>query len=163
MMRQTGTLLGTAIGLGAMLAAPFVAPAGTFAAALLAVVVITACLTVLLVFHEPYPTVPIMVLAVLFGAAIIPLYVFAVTLAIMLVGELAARYADGTLMLARRRRRVEVERRFEAGEVPPVYLWFFGAALGAGLAVSWALGKQEPLIVLMGVVVAVLLLSLIHI
>jgi len=156
-MRQTGTLLGTAIGLGAMLAAPFVAPAGTFAAALLAVVVITACLTVLLVFHEPYPTVPIMVLAVLFAAGIIPLYVFAVTLAIMLVGELAARYADGTLMLARRRRRVEVERRFEAGEVPPVYLWFLGAALTAGLTVSWALGKQEPLIVLMGVVVAVLL------
>ena len=156
-MRQTGTLLGTAIGLGAMLAAPFVAPAGTFAAALLAVVVITACLTVLLVFHEPYPTVPIMVLAVLFGTAIIPLYVFAVTLAIMLVGELAARYADGTLTLARRRRRIEVQRRFEAGEVPPVYLWFLGAALAAGLAVSWALGKQEPLIVLMGVVVAVLL------
>ncbi len=156
-MRQTGTLLGTAIGLGAMLAAPFVAPAGTFAAALLAIVVITACLTVLFVFHEPYPTLPIMVLAVLFGAAVIPLYVFAVTLAIMLVGELAARYMDGTLTLARRRRRIEVQRRFEAGEVPPVYLWFLGAALAAGLAVSWALGKQEPLIVLMGVVVAVLL------
>lgn len=155
-MRETGTLLGTAIGLGAMLAAPFVAAAGTFAAALLAVVVITACLTVLVIFHEPYPTVPIMVLAVLFGAAILPLYVFAVTLAIMLVGELAARYADGSL-LARRRRRVDVQRRLEAGEVPPVYLWFFGGAMAAGLAVSWALGKEEPLIVLTGVVVAVLL------
>ncbi len=50
-----------------------------------------------------------------------------------------------------------MQRRFEAGEVPPVYLWFLGAALAAGLTVSWALGKQEPLIVLMGVVVAVLL------
>lgn len=156
MMRETGTLLGTAIGLGAMFAAPFVAAAGTFAAALLAVVVITACLSVLVIFHEPYPTVPIMVLAVLFGTGILPLYVFAVTLAIMLVGELAARYADGSL-LARRRRRVEVQRRLEAGEVPPVYLWFFGAAMAAGLAVSWALGKEEPLIVLTGVVVAVLL------
>ena len=155
-MRETGTLLGTAIGLGAMLAAPFVAAAGTFAAALLAVVVITACLSVLVIFHEPYPTVPIMVLAVLFGTGILPLYVFAVTLAIMLVGELAARYADGSL-LARRRRKVEVQRRLEAGEVPPVYLWFFGAAVAAGLAVSWALGKEAPLIVLTGVVVAVLL------
>jgi uncharacterized protein (TIGR00297 family) len=156
MMRQTGTLLGTAIGLGAMLAAPLVAPAGTFAAALLAVLVTTACLAVLLVWHEPYPTVPIMVLAVLFGAAIIPLYVFAVTLAIMLVGELAARYSEGSL-LSRRGRRLEAKRRFEAGEVPPVYIWFAGPALVAGLAVSWALGKEEPLIVLTGVVVAVLL------
>lgn len=151
MMRQTGTLLGTAIGLGAIVAAPFVAPGWALAA-----VVFAACLVVLAVFREPYPTAPIMVLAALFGLQVIPLYVFAVTLAIMLVGELAARYADGSL-LARRRRRVEVQRRLEAGEVPPVYLWFFGAALGAGLAVSWALGKQEPLIVLMGVVVAVLL------
>jgi uncharacterized protein (TIGR00297 family) len=152
MMRQTGTLLGTAIGLGAIVAAPFVAPGWLLAAAVFA-----ACLVVLAVFREPYPTAPIMVLAALFGLQVIPLYVFAVTLAIMLVGELAARYSDGTLMLARRRRRVEVERRFEAGEVPPVYLWFLGAALAAGLSVSWALGKQEPLIVLMGVVVAVLL------
>ncbi len=152
MKRQTGTLLGTAIGLGAIVAAPFVAPGWALAA-----VVFAACLVVLAVFREPYPTAPIMVLAALFGLQVIPLYVFAVTLAIMLVGELAARYADGTLMLARRRRRVEVERRFEAGEVPPVYLWFLGAALAAGLTVSWALGKQEPLIVLMGVVVAVLL------
>jgi uncharacterized protein (TIGR00297 family) len=156
MLRQTGTLLGTAIGLAAMLAAPLVAPAGTFAAALLAVLVITACLTVLLVWREPYPTVPIMVLAVLFGAGVIPLYVFGVTLAIMLVGELAARYYDGTLF-ARRQRRVEVTRRFESGEVPGVYLWFAGPALVAGLAVSWALGKEEPMIVLTGVVVAVLL------
>ncbi len=156
MMRQTGTLLGTAIGLCAMLAAPLVAPLGTFAAALLAVLVLTACLAVLLVYREPYPTVPIMVLAVLFGAAIIPLYVFAVTLAIMLVGELAARYSDGSL-LSRRGRRLEARRRFEAGEVPPVYIWFAVPALVAGLAVSWALGKNEPLIVLTGVVVAVLL------
>lgn len=150
-MRQTGTLLGTAIGLGAIVAAPFVAPGWA-----LAVVVFTACLVVLAVYREPYPTAPIMVLAALFGLQVIPVYVFAVTLAIMLMGELAARYADGSLF-ARRRRRIEVQRRFAAGEVPPVYLWFFGAALVAGLAVSWALGKQEPLIVLMGVVVAVLL------
>jgi len=152
MMRQTGTLLGTAIGLGAIVAAPFVAPSW-----ILAVAVFVACLVVLAVYREPYPTAPIMVLAALFGLQVIPLYVFAVTLAIMLVGELAARWADGTLMVARRRRRIEVQRRFEAGEVPPVYLWFLGAALAAGLTVSWALGKQEPLIVLMGVVVAVLL------
>ena len=152
MKRQTGTLFGTAIGLGAIVAAPFVAPGW-----ILAVAVFVACLVVLAVFREPYPTAPIMVLAALFGLQVIPLYVFAVTLAIMLVGELAARWADGTLMVARRRRRIEVQRRFEAGEVPPVYLWFLGAALAAGLTVSWALGKQEPLIVLMGVVVAVLL------
>lgn len=150
-MRQTGTLLGTAIGLGAIVAAPFVAPGWV-----LAVVVFAACLVVLAVYREPYPTAPIMVLAALFGLQVIPLYVFAVTLAIMLVGELAARYADGSLF-ARRQRRVEVQRRFAAGEVPPAYLWFLGAAFAAGLTVSWALGKQEPLIVLMGVVVAVLL------
>ena len=151
MLRQTGTLLGTAIGLAAIVAAPFVEPGW-----ILAVLVFAACLAVFAIWREPYPTAPIMVLAALFGLQVIPLYVFAVTLAIMLVGELAARYADGTLF-ARRRRRVEVARRFEAGEVPPVYPWFFGPALVAGLAVSWALGKEEPLIVLMGVVVAVLL------
>jgi uncharacterized protein (TIGR00297 family) len=151
MMRQTGTLLGTAIGLGAIVAAPFVAPGWTLAA-----VVLLACLAVLAVFREPYPTAPIMVLAVLFGLQVIPLYVFAVTLAIMLVGELAARYADGSLF-ARRRRRTEVAPRFAAGEVPPVFIWFLGAALAAGLAVSWALGKQEPLIPVMGVAVAMLL------
>lgn len=150
-MRRTGTLLGTAIGLGAILAAPFVDPGWALGA-----VVVLACLIVLLLFREPYPTAPIMVLAVLFGLQIIPLYVFAVTLAIMLVGELASRYSDGTLF-TRRGRRVEAKRRFESGEVPPVYLWFFFTALAAGLAVSWALGKQEPLIVLIGVVVAVLL------
>ena len=153
MKRETGTLLGTAIGLGAIVAAPFVAPGWALAAVVFAAPA-SWCSRSSASRIRPrrswcWPRSS--------ASRSIPLYVFAVTLAIMLVGELAARYMDGTLMLARRRRRVEVQRRFEAGEVPPVYLWFFAAALGAGLAVSWALGKQEPLIVLMGVVVAVLL------
>ena len=150
-MKRRGTLLGTAIGLGAIVSAPFVAQEW-----ILAAVVLLACLAVLTVYREPYPTAPIMVLAVLFGLRVIPLYVFAVTLAIMLVGELVARYADGSLF-SRRRRQVEVRPRLGAGEVPPVFLWFFAAGLAAGLVVSWALGRYQPLIVLSGVVVAVLL------
>jgi uncharacterized protein (TIGR00297 family) len=156
MMRRTGTLLGTAIGLAAIAAAPFVAPGW-----ILAAVVLLACLAVLAVFREPYPTAPIMVLAVLFGLQVVPLFVFAVTLAIMLCGELASRYADGTLW-TRRGRRVDVKRRFAAGEVPPEYLWFLGVSLVAGLAVSGALGKTDPLIVLTGVIVAVLLKAILE-
>ncbi|HOV67224.1 MAG TPA: TIGR00297 family protein, partial [Methanoregulaceae archaeon] len=82
MMRQTGTLLGTLIGLAAIAFAPFITPGWALAG-----VVILACLLVLAVFREPYPTAPIMVLAVLFGLQVIPLLVFALTLAIMLSGE----------------------------------------------------------------------------
>ena len=155
-MRQTGTLLGTAIGLLAIAAAPFVTPGWVLAG-----VVVLACLAVLAVFREPYPTAPIMVLAVLFGLQVIPLLVFALTLAIMLSGELAARYADGTLY-SRRRRQVEEKRRLSAGEVPPAYLWFIGVSLVAGLVVSGALGHTDPLLVLMGVTVAVLLKAILE-
>ena len=155
-MRQTGTLLGTAIGLLAIAAAPFVTPGWVLAG-----VVVLACLAVLAVFREPYPTAPIMVLAVLFGLQVIPLLVFALTLAIMLSGELAARYADGTLY-SRRRRQVEEKRRLSAGEVPPAYLWFIGVSLVTGLVVSGALGHTDPLLVLMGVTVAVLLKAILE-
>ncbi len=155
-MRQTGTLLGTAIGLLAIAAAPFVSPGWVLAGA-----VILACLAVLTVFREPYPTAPIMALAVLFGLQVIPLLVFALTLAIMLSGELAARYADGTLY-TRRRRQTEEKRRLSAGEIPPAYLWFTGVSLVAGLVVSGALGHTDPLLVLMGVTVALLLKAILE-
>jgi len=156
MMRQTGTLLGTLIGLAAIAFAPFITPGWALAG-----VVILACLLVLAVFREPYPTAPIMVLAVLFGLQVIPLLVFALTLAIMLSGELAARYADGTLY-TRRGRRPETKRRLSAGEMPPAYLWFIGVSLVAGLVVSWTLGRSDPLLVLMGVTVALLLKAILE-
>ncbi|MGD9936131.1 MAG: TIGR00297 family protein [Methanoregulaceae archaeon] len=156
MMRQTGTLLGTLVGLAAIAAAPFVTPGWVLAG-----VVILACLVVLAVYREPYPTAPIMVLAVLFGLQVIPLLVFALTLAIMLSGELAARYADGTLY-SRRGRRIEEKRRLSAGEVPPAYLWFIGVSLVVGLVVSWALGHPDPLLVLMGITVALLLKAILE-
>ena len=132
-MRQAGlvlALLFTAICIGA---APFIEPPF-----ILSILVILFSGVLYLIRGTRSLSLSIIILALLYGLGWLPLLIFVTTLGIVAVGEIAYRAAKGG------------HHR---------YLTYFAAATAGGaLAMLWA-GNRDPLLLLLGVVVAVLLKS----
>jgi uncharacterized protein (TIGR00297 family) len=105
---------------------------------ILSVIVILASLILFLIRKTKYPAIALMVIALLYGINLLSLFVFLGTLAIVVLGELAYR---------------------SAGTESQSYIAYIVAATVGSFVVMVYLGYQAPLIVVLGVLVAVLLKS----
>ncbi|MCC7564870.1 MAG: DUF92 domain-containing protein [Methanomicrobiaceae archaeon] len=113
--------------------APFIQPAWLFSLA-----VIIFSLVLYLIPETKYLSISIMVIAVLYGVGLLSIFVFAGTLAIVVMGELAFRATGG-------RQRS--------------YLYYIVAAAAVSLPVMLYYEYTAPLIVILGILVAVMLRS----
>lgn len=160
MTMQPGVLLASLLGLACIVLAPaFPGPV------VFPLLVILAFALIFLVYAEPYPSLPIVVLTVLYGTGVIPLFVYTVTLGIMIIGELAYRIGEGEMLISpqhhARRGRQAMEQGADAG-VPPAYIYFIVAAIASGLLVMVYLGRSAALAVVIAATVGVLLKAIIE-
>lgn len=102
---------------------------------LLSGLLIPFSLVLYLIQDTRYVSFSIIALAVLYGVGWLSLFVFACTLGIIVIGELAFRLTD---------------------EEPASYIYHLVATIAASFAVMLYLGYNFPLVVVMGVVVAIL-------
>ena len=155
MTMQPGVLLASLLGLACIVLAPALQ-----APVIFSLLVILAFGLIFLVYAEPYPSLPIVVLTILYGTGVIPVFVYAVTLGIMITGELAFRLGEGEPLLSQQRpaRRIRPARDGEAdGAVPRGYIFFTITAFVSGLLVMGYLGRAAALAVVIAAIVGVLL------
>jgi uncharacterized protein (TIGR00297 family) len=131
MTRLPGLVLASVLTIAFIALAPLLQPAWV-----LSLLIIPFSLVLFLIRDTKYASISIIVLAVLYGFGLLSLFVFAATLAIVVIGELAFRTSGG--------RKAS-------------YLYHITAATAAALLVMFYLGRFSPLTLLMGVLVAVLL------
>lgn len=155
MTMQPGVLLASLLGLVCIVLAPALQ-----APVIFSLLVILAFGLIFLYYSEPYPSLPIIVLTILYGTGVIPVFVYAVTLGIMITGELAYRIGEGEPLLSQQRpaRRSRAEReQGDLGGVPRGYIFFTVAALASGLLVMGYLGRAAALAVVIAATVGMLL------
>ncbi len=131
MTRLPGLVLASVLTIAFIALAPLLQPAWV-----LSLLIIPFSLVLFLIRDTKYASISIIALAVLYGLGLLSLFVFAATLAIVVVGELAFRMTGG--------RKAS-------------YLYHIAAATAVALPVMFYLDRFSPLILLMGVLVAVLL------
>jgi uncharacterized protein (TIGR00297 family) len=157
---QPGVLLASLLGLVCIVLAPAFSTPVVFP-----LLVILAFGLIFLVYTEPYPSLPIIVLTVLYGFGVIPVFVYSVTLGIMIIGELAFRIGEGEMLISPqhhgRRGKPAREQGADAG-VPPGYVYFIVAAIASGMLVMVYLGRSAALAVVIAATVGVLLKAIIE-
>jgi len=131
MDKRHGLLLTAVLAFFSILIAPFVHPAW-----LMALVVIFYALVLFRFFDTKYLTYAVVVLAVLYGIGLLPLFYFACTLAILVMGELV--FGTGADDLN-------------------TYLYYIIATAWAATLVMVYLNRFVPLTILFGLIAAVLL------
>ncbi|NLA38606.1 MAG: DUF92 domain-containing protein, partial [Methanomicrobiales archaeon] len=136
MIKLPGLILASALTLAFIGLAPLLQPAW-----LLSCLLILFSLVLFLIRDTRYVSLSIIVLAALYGLDWLSMFVFTCTLGIVVFGELAFRLTGGE---------------------PASYLYHLAAAIAASLAVMLYLGYGAPLVVVMGVVVAVLLRAILR-
>ncbi|HMA05309.1 MAG TPA: DUF92 domain-containing protein [Methanomicrobiales archaeon] len=132
-MQYTGILSALALTAGCILAAPFIEPPF-----ILSILVIVFSGILYLIRGTRSISISIVILAILYGLGWLPLLIFAATLGIVIVGEIAYRSNPGG------------HHR---------YLTYFAASAAGGALAMLSLGHRDPLLLILGVVVAVLLKS----
>lgn len=131
MTRLPGLVLASVLTIVFIALAPLLQPPWV-----LSLLIVPFSLVLFLIRDTRYVSISILALAVLYGLGLLSLFVFAATLAIVVVGELAFRMTGGC---------------------QKSYLYHIAAAAAASVPVMAYLGRFSPLIVLMGLLVAVLL------
>jgi uncharacterized protein (TIGR00297 family) len=131
MQRQRGLGFAAALVGGATLAGPYVQPAW-----LLALVVILYALILWRFFDTKYLTFTLCILAALYGIGLLPFFVFATTLAMLVLGELVFGTRPDDLN---------------------TYLYYIISTAWAGVLVMAYLHKLEILTIIFGIIAAVLL------
>lgn len=131
MQRQRGLGFAAALVGGATLAGPYVEPAW-----LMALVVILFALILWRFFDTKYLTYTFCVLAALFGIGLLPFFVFATTLAMLVLGELVFGTRPDDLN---------------------TYLYYIISTAWAGVLVMAYLHEMEFLTIIFGIIAAVLL------
>ncbi len=131
MQRQRGLGYAAALVGGATLAGPYVQPAW-----LMALVVILYALILWRFFDTKYLTYTFCVLAALYGVGLLPFFVFATTLAMLVLGELVFGNRPDDLN---------------------TYLYYIISTAWAGVLVMAYLHKMEFLTIIFGIIAAVLL------
>jgi uncharacterized protein (TIGR00297 family) len=130
-MRYTGIITALLLTAACILAAPYLEPPFV-----LSILVILSSGILYLIRGTRAISISILILAVLYGLGWLPLLIFATTLGIVAIGEIAYRASRGG------------HHR---------YLTYIAAAsAGGALAMVWV-GEREPLLLLLGVLVAVLI------
>lgn len=130
-MNRLGERLAAVVVLSFILLAPFVQPPW-----FLAIIVVLCALVLYLIRRTRFLAIALIPIALLYGLTILPLTVFCCTLTIMVMGELAFK---------------ETRERLYS------FIAYLAAALIGCILVMAYLGTWTPLVVLIGVVVAVLL------
>jgi uncharacterized protein (TIGR00297 family) len=133
LMRHVGILSALLFTAGCILAAPFLEPPF-----ILSIVVILFSGILYLIRGTRSLSVSIIILAILYGLGWLPLLIFVATLGIVVVGEIAYRASRG-------------------GHHP--YLTYLAASSAGGALAMLYMNHRDPLLLLLGVVVAVLLKS----
>jgi uncharacterized protein (TIGR00297 family) len=131
MMNNPGDRIAVLLTLVFVLIAPYVQPPW-----FLAIIVILFSMVLFLIRNTKYLAMAMIPIAALYGLGFLPLLVFSCTLTILVMGELAFRWS---------------------GEKLYSYLMYIAAALIGCTLVMFYLGRQSPLVILFGVIVAVLL------
>ncbi len=132
-VRHTGAFAALALTAGYILAAPYIEPPF-----ILSILVIAFSGVLYLIRGTRAISVSIIILAVLYGLGWLPLLIFVTTLGIVIAGELAYR---------------ENPRGHHR------YVTYFAAATAGGAFAMLSLGHRDPLLLVLGAVVAVLLKS----
>ncbi len=130
-MNNPGDRIAVLLTLVFVLIAPYVQPPW-----FLAIIVILFSMVLFLIRNTKYLALAMIPIAALYGLGFLPLLVFSCTLTILVMGELAFRWS---------------------GEKLYSYLMYIAAALIGCTLVMFYLGRQSPLVILFGVIVAVLL------
>ncbi|HDR73112.1 MAG TPA: TIGR00297 family protein [Methanoculleus sp.] len=133
MTRRIGLWLTAGATIGGILIAPYLQPP-----IVLTLITILIAAVLFLIRRTKYPAIALTIIALLYGAGFLSLFVFAGTLAIVVFGEVAARLA-GDMMR-------------------PSLAYIVAASIGSVFVMVY-LGHASPLIPLMGVLVGVLLKS----
>jgi uncharacterized protein (TIGR00297 family) len=133
MTSRLGLWLTAGATIGGILVAPYIQPPFV-----LTLITILIAAVLFLIRRTKYPAIALTVIALLYGAGVLSLFVFAGTLAIVIFGEVAFRLA---------------------GDTRRSYLAYIAAASIGSVFVMVYLGHATPLIPLMGVLVGVLLKS----
>ena len=131
MMRYAGKVAALILTAGIILASPYLEPPF-----LLSILVILCSGILYLIRGTRYISISIIVLAVLYGLGWLPLFVFGATLGIVVAGEIAYRASTGG------------HHR---------YLTYIAAAAAGGALAMLYLGHRDPLLLILGVLVAVLI------
>src|SRR5512137_2174222 len=129
-MQYTGILSALALTAGCILAAPFIEPPF-----ILSILVIVFSGILYLIRGTRSISISIVILAILYGLGWLPLLIFAATLGIVVVGEIAYRSNPGG------------HHR---------YLTYFAASAAGGALAMLALADRDSILLILGVVVAVL-------
>lgn len=132
-MRHVGIFSALLLTTGCILAAPFIDPPF-----ILSILVIVSSGILYLIRGTRSISISIIILAILYGLGWLPLFIFAATLGIVAVGEIAYRASAGG------------HHR---------YLTYLAASSAGGALSMLYVGHRDPLLLLLGVVVAVLLKS----
>jgi uncharacterized protein (TIGR00297 family) len=133
LMRHVGGIAALILTVTCILAAPYLAPPY-----ILSILVIAFSGVLYLIRGTRYLSISIIILAILYGLGWLPLLIFATTLGIVAIGEIAYRAARGG------------HHR---------YITYFAAASAGGALAMVSVGDRDPLLLLIGVVVALLLKS----
>ncbi len=136
MQNQPRLLAATLIAILGVLVSPFIQPAWLFA-----LFVISFSAVLYLIQGTRYVSLALGATALLYGIGILPLVAFGATVAIVTLGELAYR---------------------AAGEGIRAYLHYTGGAFAGALLVMAYLGSIEPLVLIIGVLVALMLRSILE-
>jgi len=136
MAEQFGDSLAAILALSFVLIAPYLQPPWV-----LAVMIILFSSTLFLIRKTRYLALALIPIAILYGLSLLPLLVFCCTITILVMGELAFRWAGGELLS---------------------YIAYILAAFTGCILVMIYLQQIIPLVVLFGVVVAVLLKAILR-
>lgn len=136
MQNQPRLLVATLVAIIGILVSPFVQPAWLFA-----IFVISFSAVLYLIRGTRYISLALGVTALLYGIGILPLVAFGATVAIVTLGELAYR---------------------AAGEGRRAYIHYTAGAFAGALLVMAYLGSIEPLVLIIGVLVALMLRSILE-
>lgn len=136
MQNQPRLLVATLLAIIGILISPFIQPAWLFA-----IFVISFSAVLYLIRGTRYISLALGGTALLYGIGILPLVAFGATVAIVSLGELAYR---------------------AAGEGRRAYLHYTGGAFAGALLVMAYLGSIEPLVMIIGVLVALMLRSILE-
>jgi uncharacterized protein (TIGR00297 family) len=135
-MERVGALSALLLTAGCILAGPFIEPPF-----ILSILIILFSGILYLIRGTRALSVSIIILAIIYGLGWLPFLIFAATLGIVAVGEIAYRASAGG------------HHR---------YLTYFAASSAGGALAMLSLGHRDPLLLLLGVVVAVLLKSVLQ-
>ncbi|MDG6251582.1 TIGR00297 family protein [Methanocalculus sp.] len=136
MQNQPRLLVATLVAIIGILVSPFVQPAWLFA-----IFVISFSAVLYLIRGTRYISLALGGTALLYGIGILPLVAFGATVAIVTLGELAYR---------------------AAGEGRRAYIHYTAGAFAGALLVMAYLGSIEPLVLIIGVLVALMLRSILE-